>query len=381
MTGALDIEAMAEATSPRDGNTAGNQVPGRPLPLSAGARARRFAGRTSVRLPTGWPTFDAATRGGIPLGKLLVMVGAPGVGKTTLCVELGVKLARAGVHVAILAADEEADGLLVRIGQVLGLAREEIEDGNAAACERLAAELDQLPNLMLFDADENELTVNAVAELLAKAAGGAPAVLIIDSIQTARATGSDEADGPRARVDAIVAALRAAAKRGLLVLATSEAVRASYRSKRADEQINPLAAGKESGSIEFRAHGVLLLTEAEGEAGVVDVAIPKLRFGRKEPFRLRQDFASATFVETAHPNDVEQIEAREAAKSAKAKARVLKALGTFTNCTSANMVSRVAKGTKADNLHALAELEAGGEVVREGKCYRLAVSSGGGRAS
>ncbi len=331
-----------------------------------------------MRLVTGWRTFDDATRGGIPAGKLVTIVGQPGIGKTTVCVELAINAARAGIHVATLAADEEADGLLVRHGQVLGLAREDLEDGNRAACERLAAELDGLPRLALYDADEGDHTINSVAELLAKRAAGAPALLIVDSIQTARATGSELAEGPRARVDAIVNALRFAAKRGLIVIATSEAGRAAYRSKRADDQINPLAAGKESGSIEYRSHAVLVMTAVDGEPGAIDVVVPKCRFGRKVPFRLRQDFARATFAEIARPDDDEQTEAAIEGQLALAKGRLRKALAKHTRCTSKNMVCKIAKGTRADNLAAFNELEADGEVVLLDGCYRLAVPAAKG---
>jgi len=55
--------------------------------------------------PTGIAALDRATRGGLRPGTFVGIGGAPGAGKTTLAIQLAVHYARAGVLVAILAAD------------------------------------------------------------------------------------------------------------------------------------------------------------------------------------------------------------------------------------------------------------------------------------
>ena len=46
--------------------------------------------------------LDGALRGGVGLGQVTEFVGAPGVGKTQLCVMLAVQVALAGHHVVYI---------------------------------------------------------------------------------------------------------------------------------------------------------------------------------------------------------------------------------------------------------------------------------------
>lgn len=339
-------------------------------------RARRLASSPAARVPLDLPTLDAATRGGLKLSTRLGILGPPGTGKTTLVVEKGVELAQRGIHVAILAADEEGDGLLVRVGQRLGLNRDDLDNGNAAALGMLAEQLERLPTLHLVDADEESATVDSVSERLAELASGTPAVLIVDSLQTA--ADQEPAREPRARVDAVLAALKRASRRGQLVLVTSEVVRSIYRTKNPAERTADLAAGKESGGIEYSVHVQLVLHEVEGEEGVVDVAVPKNRLGRKTPFRLRQDFARASFVEIPLPDEAQAV-AGEDAKLNQSKERVLRCLRRCTGLKSANAVAKAARGKRTYTLAALAELREDGVVVEVDGCFRVAapVETGG----
>ena len=97
-----------------------------------------------------------------------------------------------------------------------------------------------------------------------------------------------------------MAALKSERKRrGHLVIAVAEVNRGMYRSRNPADRVDPLAGGKESSSIEYGAHVLLSLSSVAGSADLVDVAMPKNRLGRKEPFRLRQDFRHCTFAEVA----------------------------------------------------------------------------------
>jgi hypothetical protein len=64
---------------------------------------------------------------------------------------------------------------------------------------------------------------------------------------------------PRARVDAVADAIRAARDRGILVLATSEVNRGFYGRSKPEEQTTAMAAGKESGRIEYAAETLVVL--------------------------------------------------------------------------------------------------------------------------
>lgn len=305
-------------------------------------------------LPTPFPALDRATRGGLRPGKLLILAGAPGAGKTSLAVQLARHFALAGHPVGILASDEAADGLLVRWGQQEALARDQLEQGVHAARVFLAKQLAGVP-LVLVDADESAACVEDLVDrvLALSRELGRPGVLVVDSIQTARVQAHQvEARSPRERVEATVNALKRAHRgAGLLVIATCEVSRGLYRGG-ADPKINPLAAGKESGSIEYAAEILLVLTSVAGESDLVDVAVAKNRIGGgNEPFRLKLDRDRARFDETSldPPDDEHDQDELDDARAARLEADAEKLL--------AAVLKALAKGaviTNQDQVRALA---------------------------
>lgn len=326
---------------------------------SPAQRALELGANAADPMPTGFESLDAATRGGLRGSKLVVAAGAPGAGKTSLCVQLALEYARAGHPVGVLACDEDADGLLIRIGQQLGLVREDLERGILGARRHLAGALAGLM-LTLVDADESEATIEDVAERVQAQAAERkkPGVLVVDSIQKARCREHTVAAmrTERERVDATVRSLKRVSRMGgLLTLATSETSRAIYRGG-ADPKINPLAAGKESGSIEYAAAVQLVLTSVPGESDLVDVAVPKNRIGSgRDGWRMRFDRDRARFVETsvedAERDDEEGQEQREEAQSAKLEADAEKLLG--------EVLKARAKGAELKSRHDLRELARG----------------------
>lgn len=258
-----------------------------------------------TRLESGLSTLDRSCRGGVPTRRLVVVGGAPGAGKTTLVTNLLWRWAKAGTAVAMLAVDEDADGILMRIAQMEGIDASLIEEREPHAIERLAQAVETAP-LLLVDGDEAQGTVEGVVDLLVAKTGGGGGVLIVDSIQTAKAKGTDTAGSPRERIDLVLKALKAARdKHGLLVMATCELARGSYRSRSTAEQINDLAAFKESGGIEYAAQTALVLRSVPDESSLVDVVVAKNRAYRKDPFRLRLDHASTWLTEVDQPGTPE----------------------------------------------------------------------------
>lgn len=269
-----------------------------PRTLEPAERVRALAKLGPViRLPTDLPTFDNACRGGIPTRRLMVLGGAPGAGKTSLATFLGWRWAKYGVPVAFLAVDEGPEGVLTRIAQLEGLDANRFEERDPETLETLAQLVEDAP-LVIVDADDPAGTVEGVAAMLAKYDEDLPRVLIIDSLQTVRASGTEEADSPRERVDAVVRAAKAARDRhGFLVIATCELARGSYRSRNVAETINDLAAFKESGGIEYAAQTALVLRSVPDESSLIDVTVPKNRALRRDGFRLRLDHRTTAFVE------------------------------------------------------------------------------------
>lgn len=340
--------------------------------ITTGERALRMAGRQVTRFATGIPTLDAAFRGGIPLGKGVTISGPPGLGKTSIALQWAHRLAAQGVHVAFLAADEEADAQIVRLGQHLGFDRAKIEDGDEFTCRQLAKRLDaDLASLRVCDAEEDGETIESLSLWLREVAGDEPAALIVDSLQTAEAGIPCDGDGPRARIDTVVRATKRARARGQLVITTSEVNRGTYRDQKST--INLLASGKESSSIEYQAHALLVLVAVPDDPDACDVHVPKLRFGRKptEPVRLRQDRESATFGEIDRPTD-EQVEAAKTkTKIETAKDLVRQALKRHPDLGSANKVWEKSGGTRGDVLAAIRTMKQQGEIANVDGCLRL----------
>lgn len=267
--------------------------------MTAAERALKIGGPTS-RLATGFPTIDACTRGGPALRKVVVIGGAPGAGKTATAIQMAYGWASQGIHVAVLASDEDADGLLTRFGQLAGSSRDDIENGDANTRSKLAEWCEAHPNLMLVDGDDTAVSVEAVSKRLRQAAGAGPSVLIVDSIQTVPIKGETRDETLRARTDAVVSALKHAAKvDGHLVIATSEVSRAAYRNKDQAENIDPLAAFKESGAIEYGVGLAMVLVSQAGSSDLVDAVVAKNRLGVGKPrFLLQLNHARAAVTET-----------------------------------------------------------------------------------
>ncbi len=224
-------------------------------------------------------------------------------------------------------------------------------------------------DVFFADGDDDEATIEDVGAELRRRAGAGPSLLIVDSIQTARALGSKTAPSRREAIDAVVAAGKVEAKRGSLVVMTSEVGRAWYRATK--DRIDPLAAFKESGGIEYGLALGLVLLEVEGVPGTVDVFTAKNRIGTAKPiFRLRQDFARASFGETARDDAP-----ADAPSERDVRADVLRALSRFTRTTSARALADIVKGRKATVMQVIKELRAEGAIVTVDGCLRAAVEA------
>src|SRR6202041_1424802 len=142
---------------------------------------------------SGHPTLDAACRGGFLGPRVVIVGGAPGAAKTTFSIGLGVRAARLGHAVAILAADEDVDDIMQRIGQIYGIDRFALERRQPEACEALAEILAKLPTLEIFDGDED--TIEAAFDwLTAHAVAGKAGLFVGDSVQAMRTARSAEMD-------------------------------------------------------------------------------------------------------------------------------------------------------------------------------------------
>lgn len=336
------LDGIAQATEP-----------GRPRWKSPAERALTV-GELFERLPFSIASLNTATRGGLAAGKVVVVGGPPGGGKTSLVVQEALGWARAGVHVGILAADEDADGLLIRMGQQLGIDRGHLEQGMPAARAELAAAMRALPNLLLVDAEEEEqASLETVAtELSLRRQPGQLAVLVLDSLQTIIPDANARYRDVRERVDAIVKLMKRLARRlKLIIVATSEISRGSYNTEDKSRRTSPLAAFKESGGIEYGVSLALVLTrfKEEGQQGV-EAIVAKNRLGGHDDLptiRLKMLASAASFEEVPSPTD-EERERRDHEREEKMRQLIIEIIQkTPVQMTSANALLERMRGWRS----------------------------------
>jgi DNA repair protein RadA/Sms len=132
-------------------------------PGKAPGKGRPFAlesltGEThdAPRLATGLPEFDRVTGGGLVRGSVLLVGGDPGIGKSTLLIQVAAALARLGQRSVYISGEE------------------------AVAQVRLRAE-----RLALADAKVELASETSVEDILATLSSGkTPRLVVVDSIQT-----------------------------------------------------------------------------------------------------------------------------------------------------------------------------------------------------
>jgi DNA repair protein RadA/Sms len=145
--------------------------------LSSGGRVVEFAPLNSpAELPqrssTGLEEFDRALGGGLVPGSAVLMGGDPGIGKSTLLLQTAANIARRGEHVVYISGEEAAGQVRLRASR-LGLSDAPIQ---------LAS----------------ETSVRDILTTLGKS--DAPALLVIDSIQTMHSDTIEGAPGTVSQV-------------------------------------------------------------------------------------------------------------------------------------------------------------------------------------
>ena len=159
-------------------------------PVTAPARPIaevELAGARAV--PTGIGEFDRVLGGGLVPGAVLLVAGEPGVGKSTLLLEVAHRVAASNGPALVVSGEESA-------GQV-----------------RLRAERIGALHERLYLAAETELSA-----VLSHVEQVDPTLLVLDSVQTVRSPG-DGTDGGATQVRAVASALTAVAKsRGMTTI-------------------------------------------------------------------------------------------------------------------------------------------------------------------
>ena len=165
---------------------------------------KRFAGRRIMleplqvenraepqpRMQSNISEFDRVSGGGLVPGSATLIGGDPGIGKSTLLLQLTCKVAEAGFNAAYISGEESVDQVRMRAKR-LGLANAAVALGTATNASDIAASMD---------------------------AAEKPNVMVIDSIQTMFVSGLDSAPGTVSQVRATAQELIRAAKNNQVAL-------------------------------------------------------------------------------------------------------------------------------------------------------------------
>jgi KaiC/GvpD/RAD55 family RecA-like ATPase len=260
-------------------------------------------------IPTHLPALDLRLRGGMRTGRVCVIGGGPGAGKTSLLAQMARRMAASGASVVFWSGDEGPESIAIRIGQHVGIARERAERGEAEAIADLVRETATL-RFLLPDPDK----VRTLPQLFeGLAAFPEPRALFVDSLQKAFTPGERDATH-EAIEDRMTAIRKLSARHRVIAFVASEIGRGSYSAgngKAAD-----LGAFKGSGGIEYGADVALVIRPEETE-GDYRATIVKNRIGSSRGgFLLRLDGATCLFSEVA-PEEAARV-ASEMAETARA---------------------------------------------------------------
>ncbi len=143
-----------------------------------------FSGGGSVPLPTGVDEVDRVLGGGLVPGSVTLISGEPGIGKSTLTLQVALSVAASGSSVVLVTGEEAPTQV-------------------AARAARLGPMSD---TLVVLDHTEVETITDVFAN-------DKPQLVVVDSVQTLRAQGLDAAPGSVSQVRESAGRLVAMAKR------------------------------------------------------------------------------------------------------------------------------------------------------------------------
>ena len=164
----------------------------RPTPAGGGRTAARSVAPTAFRdiepqddsrSPSGIDEFDRVLGGGIVPGSLVLIGGAPGIGKSTIVIQVAERLSAAGTSVLYVSGEESERQIKMR-------------------GERLGLDADRL--FVLAETD--------LAAILSEADRHVPGLLIVDSIQTIFSSQIESAPGSVSQVREVASRLMMFAK-------------------------------------------------------------------------------------------------------------------------------------------------------------------------
>lgn len=248
-------------------------------------------------VPTGFPPLDRQfRRGGLIPGSILVVGGPPHTGKTTLVEQIGLHMSQV-VPVVALFADEGDKPAARRMASML-MVPDHILDTQPARAQALASDAIGERSFHFWPTESDFATVDQLIAWVIETFHGEHCVVILDSIQTIPLSRDDTPESPRLAAKALMSACRQwASQHSITFILTSQSNRASYRSKKTEDNSEAIASFSETGAIEYMADIAIVLALPD-DSEIVQGRLVKNRLkGSAKPFALRFNLDTHTMSE------------------------------------------------------------------------------------
>lgn len=167
--------------------------------------------RKEDRISLGMPEVDRLLGGGIVPGSLVLIGGEPGIGKSTL--SLQIPLANPGLRTLYVTGEESAKQVKMRAERLAAsIPAERLAAG--ASAERLAAALpaETANPASLATPDIDIFCETLIEDIIAEAAANHPDLMIVDSVQTMYSEAVDSTPGSVSQIKEVAAELLRFAK-------------------------------------------------------------------------------------------------------------------------------------------------------------------------
>lgn len=278
---------------------------------------RRAAGETGG-LPTRFIDLDQKLTGGLKPGNLIIVAGRPGMGKTSLAVQVAFGAAESEQTALVLSMEMSDAELTDRLISLAGnVALSEVLAGNMAgeSGDRILYGVQRLRDLPLVIDDQGSLTLFDVATKArsVKRKHGL-SLLVVDYLQLMQGEG----DNRNQQIEQISRGLKGLAKElQIPVIALSQL------SRKCEERTNkrPLPSDlRESGSLEQDADVILMVyrdeqyDENSPDKGTAEIGVAKNRQGSTGMVRLMFKGHTTSFADLAHGWQPEYREEKKPAR-------------------------------------------------------------------
>ena len=189
-----------------------------PAPDHKPLKLKEIARDSEDRLSLGMPEVDRLLGGGIVPGSLVLIGGEPGIGKSTL--SLQIPLANPGLRTLYVTGEESARQVKMRAERLVNAAAEVPPEGRATrGTEAGGPSLDggvspkgELPKGEVSDASIDIFCETLIEDVIAEATASHPDLMIVDSVQTMYSEAVDSTPGSVSQIKEVAAALLRFAK-------------------------------------------------------------------------------------------------------------------------------------------------------------------------